>query len=121
MREIYLIRHGLPEFPDGKKVCIGHTDLHLSTIGKMQAFLAEKYFNDIDISNVFCSRLKRAIQTAEFFNNPIIIDGLEEMNFGVWDGFSFDEIKFNGLNFMKPEVKILFYNLQVQKIKKKLL
>ena len=93
MREIYLIRHGLPEFPEGKKICIGHTDLHLSTIGKMQAFLVEKYFNDIDISNVFCSRLKRAIQTAEFFNNPIIIDGLEEMNFGVWDGFSFDEIK----------------------------
>jgi len=93
MRKIYLIRHGLPEFPDGKKVCIGHTDLPVSPIGRMQALLAAKFLDDADISAVFCSRLKRAVQTAEPFGKAKIIDGLEEMNFGEWDGFSFDEIK----------------------------
>lgn len=93
MRKIYLIRHGMPEFPDGKRVCIGHTDLPLSPVGRMQALLAAKFLADTDISSVFSSRLKRAIQTAEPFGPAKIVDGLEEMNFGEWDGFSFDEIK----------------------------
>ncbi|MGI6578742.1 MAG: histidine phosphatase family protein [Saccharofermentanales bacterium] len=93
MRKIYLIRHGLPEFPGGKRVCIGHTDLPVSPAGRMQALLAAKFLDDAGISAVFCSRLKRAVQTAESFGEAKIIDGLEEMNFGEWDGFSFDEIK----------------------------
>ncbi|NLM15610.1 MAG: HD domain-containing protein [Clostridiaceae bacterium] len=93
MRKIYFIRHGLPEFPDGKRVCIGHTDLPVSPVGRMQALLAAKFLDDADISAVFCSRLKRAIQTAEPFGKAKTIDGLEEMDFGEWDGFSFDEIK----------------------------
>jgi broad specificity phosphatase PhoE len=93
MRKIYLIRHGLPDFPGGKKVCIGHTDLPVSPVGRMQALLAAKYLDDADVSAVFCSRLKRAVQTAEAFGKVKIVDGLEEMNFGAWDGCSFDEIK----------------------------
>ncbi|HHT25516.1 MAG TPA: HD domain-containing protein [Clostridiaceae bacterium] len=93
MRKIYLIRHGLPEFPDGKRVCIGHTDLPVSPAGKMQALLAAKFLDNADISAVFCSKLKRTVQTAESFGEAKIIDGLEEMYFGEWDGFSFDEIK----------------------------
>lgn len=93
MRKIYFIRHGLPEFPDGKRVCIGHTDLPVSPVGRMQAILVAKLLDNADISAVFCSRLKRAMQTAEPFGEVKIIDGLEEMNFGEWDGFSFDEIK----------------------------
>ncbi len=93
MRKIYLIRHGLPEFPGGKRVCLGHTDLPVSPVGRMQALLAAKFLDGIDISAVFCSRLKRAVQTAEAFGEAKIIEGLEEMNFGEWDGFSFAEIR----------------------------
>lgn len=93
MRKIYLVRHGLPEFPDGRRVCIGHTDLTVSPVGRMQALLAAKFLDDTDISAVFCSRLKRAVQTAEYFGEANVIDGLEEMSFGEWDGLSFDEIK----------------------------
>ncbi len=93
MRKIYLIRHGLPEFVDGKRVCLGHTDLPISPVGRMQALLAAKFLEDAEISEVFCSRLKRAIQTSVPFGTAKRMDGLEEMNFGVWDGFSFDEIK----------------------------
>ena len=93
MRKIYLIRHGFPEFPGGKRVCLGHTDFPISPIGRMQALLTAKYLDDADISAVFSSRLKRAKQTSEAFGEAKIIDGLEEMNFGEWDGFSFDEIK----------------------------
>lgn len=93
MRKIYLVRHGLPDFPGGIRLCIGHTDLPVSPVGRMQALLAAKFLDDADISAVFCSRLKRAVQTSEPFGEAKIIDGLEEMNLGEWDGFSFDEIK----------------------------
>lgn len=93
MRKIYLIRHGLPEFPGGKRICIGHTDLPVSPAGRMQAILAAKHLENSAISAVYCSRLKRAAQTAEAFGEAQKTDGLEEMNCGAWDGLSFDEIK----------------------------
>ena len=36
MRRIYLVRHGMPEFPGGEKCCIGRTDLPLSEEGRGQ-------------------------------------------------------------------------------------
>ena len=27
MKRVYLIRHGLPDFPGGKRMCIGSTDI----------------------------------------------------------------------------------------------
>lgn len=74
-------------------MCLGHTDLPISSVGRMQALLIAKFFDDINISAVFSSRLKRAVQTAEVFGDVKIIEGLEEMSFGEWDGFSFSEIK----------------------------
>ena len=29
MRDIYLIRHGMPDFPGGARMCLGRTDLPL--------------------------------------------------------------------------------------------
>ena len=37
MKKVYLIRHGLPDFPDGKGMCIGTTDIPMGETGHAQA------------------------------------------------------------------------------------
>lgn len=93
MRNIYLIRHGQPDFPEGKKMCIGRTDLPLSKLGKLQAVLLGAEFDGRQIT-VFSSPLRRATQTAEGLERPItILEGLRELDMGQWDGRTFDEIR----------------------------
>ena len=37
MKKVYLIRHGLPDFPGGKGMCIGTTDIPMGEAGLAQA------------------------------------------------------------------------------------
>lgn len=37
MKKVYLIRHGLPDFPGGKGMCIGTTDIPMGEKGLKQA------------------------------------------------------------------------------------
>ena len=62
MKRIYLIRHGLPEFPDGRRQCIGSTDLPLSGEGMLQASEMARALPTV--SSVFSSLLTRAMETA---------------------------------------------------------
>lgn len=95
MREIYLIRHGMPDFPGGARMCLGRTDLPLGLRGRLQAALLGAEFAPLGISEWFCSPLSRSCQTAELMgcSSPVIVPGLEEMDAGEWDGLSFDEIR----------------------------
>ncbi len=94
MKRIYLIRHGEPEFPEGKTMCLGSTDLHLSALGRLQAVLAAEYLKDIPDVRLFSSPLARAVQTAQSFRLPITtLPGLRERDMGIWDGLTFEEIK----------------------------
>ena len=94
MRKIYLIRHSQPDFPDDKKMCIGKTDLPLSIVGKMQSVLLAEGLKEREISAVYCSDLKRSVETASYLTkSPIQKSGFQEFDCGEWDGFSFDEIK----------------------------
>lgn len=94
MKKIYLIRHGLPAFPDGKKACIGSTDIPLSPDGLRQAEKAAEKLKNLSVTAVFSSPLLRAIQTAETFHRPVtVLDGLREMYAGDWDGMTFEQIK----------------------------
>ena len=93
MRHIYMIRHGQPDFPGGKKMCLGKTDLPLSKLGKLQAGLLLPYFKDKQIT-VFSSPLTRARQTAAMLERPVtVLPGLAELDMGQWDGLTFDEIR----------------------------
>ena len=94
MRKIYLIRHSQPDFPDGKKMCIGKTDLPLGIVGKMQSVLLAEGLKKYHISAVYCSDLKRSAETATYLTeNPIQKLGFQEFDCGEWDGYSFDEIR----------------------------
>ena len=92
MKKVYLIRHGLPAFPMGVKMCLGTTDIPLGEAGKLQAReMAEKL---PPVTAVFSSPLRRAFQTAQAIGMPItVFSGLREMYAGEWDGLNFETIR----------------------------
>lgn len=91
MKKCYLIRHALPDFPDGKKMCLGTTDIPLGKEGLHQA---QNMAGTLPpVTAVFSSNLSRAIQTAQFLGKPIVLEGLREMYAGAWDGLTFDQIR----------------------------
>lgn len=94
MRRLYLFRHALPDFPNEEKYCIGSTDLPLGPLGRMQACLAAWEMKNKVFDRVFCSRLARSQETAAYLSPcPTVLDGLEEMYAGVWDGLPFSQIR----------------------------
>lgn len=92
MKQVYLIRHGLPDFPGGKKLCLGTTDIPMGPAGLHQA--AEMAKRLPPVTAVFSSPLTRAVQTAQAIGMPVVIlDGLRELYAGAWDGLTFDQIR----------------------------
>ena len=92
MKKVYLIRHGLPDFPGGKGMCIGTTDIPMGEKGLAQAAQMAKRLPAV--TAVFSSPLTRAVQTAQAIGMPVtVVDGLREMYAGEWDGLTFDEIR----------------------------
>ena len=93
MRTVYLIRHGLPDFPGGKRMCLGRTDLPLCAEGFLQAQKMAEQMKDKKFS-VFSSPLLRARQTAQALNRPVtILEDLKELYAGLWEGLTFDTIR----------------------------
>lgn len=92
MKKIYLIRHGLPNFPGGRSMCIGTTDIPLGDTGFAQA--SEMAASLPPVTAVFSSPLRRAVQTAEAIGLPVtVLEGLRELYAGAWDGLTFDQIR----------------------------
>ena len=92
MKRVYLIRHAQPEFPGGKRMCLGITDLPLSAEGQAQAKAMAAALPPV--SAVWSSPLARAVQTAGTIGLPVrILEDLRELNAGEWDGLTFEEIR----------------------------
>ena len=92
MKKVYLIRHGLPDFPGGKRMCLGITDIPMGEKGLAQA--AEMARNLPPVTTVFSSPLTRAVQTAQAIGLPVaILEDLREMDAGEWDGLTFERIR----------------------------
>lgn len=92
MKKIYLIRHGLPDFPDGKRMCIGTTDIPMGETGLAQAAQMARMLPPV--TAVFSSPLTRAVQTAQAIGMPVtVLDGIREMHAGEWDGLTFEQIR----------------------------
>lgn len=92
MKQVYLIRHGLPDFPEGKRMCLGTTDIPMGEAGLHQAADMAKKLPPV--TAVFSSPLTRAVQTAGAIGKPItILADLREMDAGEWDGLTFAEIR----------------------------
>lgn len=107
--KVYLIRHGETEDSDSRRYK-GHIDVPLSGNGIQQMKRVADYLIQNDAAGarcnvpqrerfaaVYCSNLNRAIKSAEiiagpFGLKPVMLEGLKERNFGVWEGMTFDEI-----------------------------
>lgn len=92
MKNVYLIRHGLPDFPGGKGMCIGTTDIPMGEKGFAQAEEMAKKLPPV--TAVFSSPLTRAVQTAQAIGMSVtVLPDLREMDAGEWDGLTFEEIR----------------------------
>jgi broad specificity phosphatase PhoE len=96
---ILLIRHGNTKF-NKEKIFRGHTDIPLDDTGLDQAEKTGKMLSGINISNIYCSPLSRAVQTAdkisEYQKQPVgVIEekGFLDLSFGDWEGKSFKEAR----------------------------
>lgn len=87
---LYIMRHGRTDWNDLRKIQ-GRTDIPLNEEGRKMAKETSERYSGINIDRIYCSTLKRAVETAELFakerNIPIVQDErLVEMSFGVCEG-----------------------------------
>ncbi len=97
-RTIYLARHGAIQSPVDPKRFIGQLDLPLTGEGFQQAERLAEALRDMPLSAVFCSDLKRSVETAQIIAKPHHISciprrDLREISLGRWEGLSFDEVR----------------------------
>ena len=97
IKKMILIRHGESNGNVMKKFS-GFQDVELTEKGIWQAKRLAQRLKNLKVDKVYCSDLKRAHHTAEivFKNRGIDIisrPNLKEMNFGIWEGCTFEEVK----------------------------
>ena len=97
MLEILLIRHGETAW-NTADIFRGRVPIGLSEDGLKQAEKLAQYLNPKKINAVFCSPLKRALETAEsvaqLHKLPAQpVEGLTDLNFGKWEGQSLEIVK----------------------------
>lgn len=95
--ELFLIRHGETESNKQKRYQ-GWTESPLSEKGARQAEKVGFFLAGQGIERLYCSDLKRAVNTARVIGagsglKPVATPLLREINFGQWEGLTFDEIE----------------------------
>jgi alpha-ribazole phosphatase/probable phosphoglycerate mutase len=93
---LYLIRHG--QVADGHThLYHGHNDIHLSPKGVEQLEQLARQLVGAPLAAVYASDLTRSLEGARVLCRgrelePVIIPEFREVNFGLWEGLSFEEI-----------------------------
>ena len=92
----YFVRHGEIE-SNRKKVYAGWNDEGLTATGWRQAKDAAEQLLNYNIEAIYCSPLRRTVQTAkiiaDLLNQMIIVDEhFKELKLGIWEGMSEEEI-----------------------------
>ena len=97
--KILLVRHGETDWNVAQRIQ-GSTDTPLNENGMAQARkLAEELAKrETPIVGVYTSKLKRAAKTAESVAKKlgkecIVLPGLEEINFGLWEGITWEQVE----------------------------
>lgn len=97
MTQLYLTRHGQTEWNlEGRMQ--GSKDSPLTTLGRNQAIQLGKWLQNTNIDEAYSSSSERAFHTSKLIlgdrDIPLTaMDELKEMNFGIWEGQTFDFIK----------------------------
>jgi alpha-ribazole phosphatase/probable phosphoglycerate mutase len=95
MNTLVFIRHG--ETDMAGRFC-GHSDPELNQSGETQIARAAEEVAPLGVQRIYSSDLVRAARTATVIGRRITIGvelqpGLREMNFGLWEGLSWQEIE----------------------------
>ena len=96
MTTLYLVRHGETEWNNTNRYQ-GDRDIPLNAKGEEQAGKIACRLRKVDLDAVFSSDLGRAAETARAINAgrnlPFFMRrGLREMNYGLWEGLTKEEI-----------------------------
>jgi alpha-ribazole phosphatase len=98
---LYLIRHGVTE-GNGDKRYKGSIDVPISEEGIEQVKRAAAFIRNClgggSLAAVYASPLSRAFDSASVIAEPyglepVVLNGLKERNFGIWEGMSLVEIQ----------------------------
>ena len=94
---LYLMRHGAIEATEEKRF-VGQIDPPLSPDGRKQSEWQGRQLMDIPFSEVWCSDLKRAYETAAIVTRDrglamLSAPELREINLGQWDGMAMSQIR----------------------------
>jgi len=94
-KKIYLIRHGETLWSlSGQHT--GRTDLDLTPNGELEAKRLGQRLKGISFTHIFCSPLKRAIETcrlAGFFDHAVLDARLKEWDYGSYEGLTKKDIQ----------------------------
>lgn len=93
---LFLIRHGEVE-SKYHRVFGGKIDMELSPLGHQQVKALADYCGRFPFDTIYASPMRRVRQTMAPLleiaqKEPVIIEGLREVDFGVWTGLSWDEV-----------------------------
>jgi probable phosphoglycerate mutase len=95
---ILFLRHGATDFPEDRYYCDAIEDPPLNAAGVKQAATWAGKLKERSIKAIYVSPSRRTQETARLATQGLTIpsetlDGLRERSFGVWDGFTTEEIK----------------------------
>jgi len=96
MMRWYFLRHGEIE-SNLKKVYAGWNEEGLTPLGIRQATEAGYKLLNLGIEAIYCSPLRRTVETANIIGRiigkkPICEDSFKELRLGIWEGMSEEEI-----------------------------
>lgn len=94
---LYFARHGETDW-NVKRLIQGTTDTELNDNGRRQARALAETLTGRGITRIYTSPLKRAAETARIVAEELGVpciekSGLEELDLGLWEGHSWDEVK----------------------------
>lgn len=97
MQTFYLVRHALTDWNEEDRFQ-GVSDIPLNQKGREQALALSRRLANMSINGIISSDLLRARETAriitQFYDLDLILDSrLREMDFGLWEGMTYDEVK----------------------------
>lgn len=94
---LYLIRHGETTLSAEDRFS-GGTDIDLSDVGRWQAACLANRLADDNISAIYCSPMRRTVETASIIAKPFNLvpqtrDGLREIHHGHWETMLRSEVE----------------------------
>lgn len=112
MVKLYVARHGETDFNREGRY-LGRMDVPLNSAGRRQAQQLAKKMEKVNIGVIYCSPLKRTLETAEFIKKDhggeIIIDhNFIERSVGVYEGMTITEIKDKYYELYKKDITRIF-------------